>query len=301
MSAATTFFPCTWGRIKLWASSLSSESSRRLVVHELSSGDEHPVSDHGMAVRRVRAELLFDDFDDDTREPIARVRELEAAVELGKEQLFTHPLGRSFMATVGEFTWDLDEDSNVRNARIEFVPTAAVEPVSPASAGTGAALGESSVTQAASELDAALVDVDLSAPVTARAVSAVESWSATEEVPTRQVYNETAGIASEIDTLVDEQGLEDDIELFEAWRAATMLGDAMRTAAIAATSSPATYVVRLTEPVPLLPLMAQLYGGAEAEERARQASELNDIRTPGWLPPGAYTLPRRTVGVRTRF
>lgn len=302
MADPSAFFACTWGRLRLWLASISTDNSRTLVVHELSRGDDHPTSDRGLRPRRTRCQLLFDDFPGERSTPTDLFRQLKAQVDSGLEYMFSHPIDGRYMARVSEFNYDIDENSVIRNVAIEFVASEPIESVSPSAAGTGLALGESNVTQAADDLDIALADVDRDTTLTGRAKASVESWSSGDTVPTRQVLVEHAGISSDVQTLIEDGELEDDIALFDAWVAAVMFGDAVRSAAIAATSEvAATYTLRITTPMPLLPLMARIYGGAEAEDRARQATELNDIRTPAWIEPGVLVLPRKTVSTRTSF
>jgi hypothetical protein len=302
MADPTAFFQCTWGRLKLWLAEISTDNSRDVVVHRLSRSKrrgDNPTSDRGPREGRSRCKLLFDDFPGELT-PTELFRRLKAQVDSEQEHMFQHPLDGRYMARVGEFSYVIDEDSNIRDVSIEFIASEPIDSISPAGAGTSSALSESNVSQAADDLDAELADVFLEATVADRARTAVESWSAAETVPTRQVLVESAGITDEVSILIEDGGLEDDIELFGSWRASVMLGDAVRSAAIAATSEvAATYTIRVVMPLPLLPLMARIYGGDEAEDRARQATELNDIRTPGWIEPGVYTLPRKTLSART--
>jgi cell division septum initiation protein DivIVA len=121
----------------------------------------------------------------------------------------------------------------------------------------------------------------------------IAAWN-NGDVPTRQIMIDAARISNNIAVMIDVGGLELDLALWPAFKAAIMLGDAVRDAAIAATSdTPAVFTMRVVERTALLPLAARIYGGAQAQDRAAQIATLNDIPTPAWLPPGDYLLPVR--------
>lgn len=288
-------FAVSWGRLTLWCAAIGTSLPRQLIVHRQSSGDEHPVDDRGLDAQRSRVTILFDDFDGEKTTPVARFRELLAAHKLGTEAMFTHPIDGAFMAKIGEFSYDLVSDYGTpQNVSCEFVPVDTVNTVSPAGANTSGSVGEGAVNAAADDLDAALAaaGIELEDPPTDLGREAAESWVSGETVPTRKVIVDTANISSMLSAMIVEQGLEDDLALWDVFVATIMFGSATRNAAIAATSEvPAVFVLRVRRVVAILPLMARIYGGAEAEDRARQAEELNDIRTPGWFGPGDLLLP----------
>lgn len=298
------FVPITWGRLRLWCARVETDNSRNLIVHDLTQGDEHPVHDGGLVAHRVRCELLFDDFPGETDPPKVRLERMRAAVNIGAEAMFTHPIEGAFMAKVGRFEYRFDEDSNI-TASAEFVPADGATPVSPAGAGVPGVAGEASVDAAADALDFELESVyddatlellfgleDSPKVTTQLARDAVATWGEGETVPTRQIITDTADISNRLAAMIDTLALEDDLAVFGIYKATILLGDAVRAAAIAATSeTPAVFTMRVTTPIVLLRLMAQIYGGAEAEDRERQVRELNDIRTPGWFGPGELLLP----------
>jgi len=126
--------------------------------------------------------------------------------------------------------------------------------------------------------------------------SSVASWADDEETNTRKIAIDAARLSESIATMIEVGELETELALFPAYKAAIMLGDAIRSAAVAATSETSTvFVMRVMTPVALIALAAKVYGGREAQSRARQIASLNDIRTPGWLEPGDYLMPTRPV------
>lgn len=303
MALANEFFEATWGRIKLWIRELQTDNSRTLVVHELTSGDEHPVQDRGERIRRTTVALLFDEMTGEDLPPLDRFMRFKAAVDSGAEAVFTHPIDGSFMAKVGEFSYRIDENSNIVDASAEFVAVDEIVAIMiPATSGAGGLAGEGAVSAAADDLDIQLALVDLETDVTDDARAAVEAWTSGEDVNTREVVADVADLSDRLADLITGAGMEDDLALFEAYRATIMLGAAIRAAAIAATSeTPAVFSIFVASSVPLIPLMARMYGGANAEERARQVEALNDISTPGWLPIGRYVMPVQTTAERAEF
>lgn len=303
--ALDALYQITWGRFTLWCSSVSTENSRSVVVHELADGNVHPLQDRGLAPHRTRCSLLFDWMKGETVSPIQRFREFkQAAVDVGGTALFTHPIDGRFVARVGEFSYDLDEDGNVANCTAEFIKDAELTAVSPAAAGIAGATGAGGVEATAAELAAELEDIGVDSTIPADAVAAQSAWTAgDEQVSTRQILIDAARLSNDIASLIEGEGLEDELEKYEAYHAAIMLGEAIRSAALAATAETSSvFVVRLTRPSSLLALCASFYGGAEAEDRERQVIALNDIRRPGWLDVGVdYLFPTRSVDAKAAF
>lgn len=300
---AEAYFQATWGRLKLWCASVQTDNSRDVVVHQLTSGDVHPTQKRGLRPRRTRCTLLFDDFPTESASASDRFRQLKAAVDAGAEAIFTHPIDGSYLAEVGEFTYVIDEHSNVTDCSIEFIATEEIEAVSPAGAGTSGISGEGSVTQAADDLQAALDEAGIESTVPADAVTAQASWTESEDVSPRQVIVDTAALSDRLSALIEDEALEDDLALWDVYRAAIMLGDAIRTAAIAATAEvPTVFSMRVMTPVALLALAGRVYGGDEAEDRARQIASLNDIRTVAWIDAGTeLIMPAKSTSQRATF
>lgn len=285
---AEDLYQTTWGRIRLWCSSISTNNSRRQVVHELATGDVHPVQDRGLEARRCTLSLLFDEMPTESASAKERFLAFKAQVDRGDEEIFTHPIDGAYLAKVGECDYEIDEDTNIVSARVEFIATAEIEAVSPAGSGTSSAAGGDAVAARADELNAALESVDISSTVTTDAVAAQEVWATAETVPTRQIIADTAAMSDRLASLIDTEGMEDDLALWPAFRAVIMLGDAFRSSALSATSdTPNVFFMRIGATVSLLALCVRIYRGAEAEDRARQVQDLNDLRTPGWIPAGS--------------
>jgi hypothetical protein len=289
--AAADFFEVSWGNVRLFCSTISTDNSRTQVVHELAAGDEHPVSDRGAAPRRTKCALLFDDFPGESDTPLDRFLKFKAQVDDGAEEVFTHPIDGGYFAKVSEFTYDIDEDSNITNAMAEFIANQPIVATLQPGRGTIPSAGIDAVAARADELNAELESVDFDADMEAAGleptfVSAAallpEAWSENPDITAREILVDVAAVSNQLSTLASL--LEDDLELFAAYRATIMFGAAFRDSAISATSeTPHVFILKLGSPTSLLALVARTYGGAEAEERERQVRSLNDIRTPGGL------------------
>jgi hypothetical protein len=291
--------PITWGLIRLWCSRIETTAGRMLTVHDLTQGNSHPVHDGGLDAKRVRLTLIFDDFPGETEAPEVRLQRIIAAHENGTEAVFSHPIHGTFLAKIGSFSHTADEHT-VFQAEAEFVPVEDVQPVSPAGAGVPGIVGEASVGAAADALDGEIDLVQLGIfldedplETTALARERVAAWNTGEETPpTREIIADTADVSARLSTMIEDGGLEEDLALFDVFRATVMFGESFRAAALAATSeTPAVFVMRVTTPIVILRLAAEVYGGVEAEDRDRQIRALNDIRTPGWFGPGDLLMP----------
>jgi hypothetical protein len=388
---------CAWGDIRLYASKCNWNAGNTLVVHDLASGNAHPVQDRGDKANRTKLTVQFDDFPDATVTGAQAYRALRDAARRHERRLFIHPMDGAFFALVGDFDPAIDE-SSVTTAEIEFVFDGDSDVVvQPAGIGTSAAAGEGAVSAAADALDQELAnidhgfdpgvpgkidfsqpvqqsidvafDVDVNADVSvsanfsasasanasasatataaasasaaadasamafagayARASAAVAagitagltqasgnfafayasaaltmdarlsaaSWNTGDPPTPRKVLTDAARISDSINLMIGVGQLEQDLLLWPAFVAAIQLGAAIRSAAQAATAdTPRLFTMRVLHQTSLLPLAARVYGGAAAQDRARQIAQLNDIATQGWLDPGDYVMPARQSG-----
>lgn len=285
---AAEYFDVTWGRTRLWCSSIQTDNSRTQVVHELSTGDTHPVQDRGLAPRRVRCELLFVDMHNEKLSALERFLIFKGQVDNGNEEVFTHPIDGSYPAKVGEFNYTIDEDGNFADVTAEFIAADEVVAVNPAGPGQTTPTGIDAVQARADELLADMTEFEIDSTIPADAIAAVDAWTSGDTVPTRDIVNQTADLSEQLSSFIEDEGLEDDLELWDVYRSTILLGDAIRSAALAATSETASiFIVKIAAPTSVLGLAARTYGGLEAEDRERQIRNLNDIRTTsGLLEPG---------------
>lgn len=136
------------------------------------------------------------------------------------------------------------------------------------------------------------------ASLTADARAITTAWASQDDVSPRQLQIESARLSQSIADLITAGELELHLELWPIFVAAIALGDALRSAAIAASADTArVFTARVQSTISLIPLAAHIYGGTDAMRRARQIAQLNDIKTPAWLTPGDYVLPEAPPGV----
>jgi hypothetical protein len=291
------FYDVTWGSVRLWCSSITTDNSRTQVVHELAEGDDHPVQDRGLAPRRVQCSLLFVEMPSEQTSALDRLLSFKAQVDDGEIRLFTHPIDGGYYANVEAFSYTLDEDGNCSDASCTFIKSAVAEGPVPAGSGTTAVAGEESVAARSAAFDAAIDAVNIESTIGDDAIAATEAWSSVDIVPTRQVIVDVAGLSTALSTLIEVEGLENDLKLFEAYKASIFLGASIRAAALAALAeTPKLTAIRIAESISVWALCRRIYGGAETEVRSRQVLALNDIRTPGWIATGSVV----TIPVPTR-
>ncbi len=291
------YYDITWGRIRVWCSSLNTDNSRTQVVHELSSGDDHPIQDRGLGPRPVTCALLFIEMPSEPSPPQDRLEEFAAQVNRGDVELFTHPINGSYLVHVENFAYDIDEDGNIENATCTFLPAGEIQDLYPAQIGVAAATGTDAVSARASALSTELDALGIESTIPAEALETTESWVESAEVSARDVIVDAARVSTAIDAMIEDEGLEDDLALWPLYQATVLLASAYRQAAIAATSeTPSLFFMLISTPTSVLALVTRVYGGAEAEDRDRQVRALNDVRSPGGLiEAGAYlAMPARS-------
>lgn len=391
-------YEAAWGNIRIFLSTFEWEAGNTQVIHELASGDDHPMQPRGKRLRTATAELIFDDFPGAAERGVEAYRRFEAAA--GERRIFTHPVEGSFYARIGEMKPKIDE-SSVICVTCQIIPDTSVDPVTPTGASTSTASGQNAVGAAASVVEkkmaaahigfptailakmnfklglranvklgfqanlnvglsanlsagvsasaaatatasgtasafagatasasalafadvyadayaqaqvSALADATAtgsasafalayaSAAVTADARATVDAWRANPDLSLRQIQIDAARLSQSIADLIAQGELELHLELWPCFVACILLGEAVRAAAIAASSdTPRVFQVRVRTRTSLLPLAAKLYGGAAARDRAAQILTLNDIKTPAWLEPGEYLMPARDPSAR---
>lgn len=282
--AASDFYESRWGRVKLWISRIMDDRSRTVVTLSPAVGSEHTRQDRGDAPHDVTAELLFAEIPSDPMKPVDRLLLFDAQVRAGEPQIFVHPLYGAYLARVEGWQHEIDATSNIASATVTFLAESPAEQVRTADAGTSLTAGAAAVDAAAETLDAALADVDVESDVPATAKAAVEAWSESDDVPTREVLATAADMRTQIEDMIAVNGFEDDLAYWDAYIAAVELQAAFRSAALAATAStPKLFLLRIEAPTSVLALVTRVYGGTEAEDREVQVRALNDIVTVGGL------------------
>lgn len=275
-----------FGGLRLWISRLSTNKSRTLVKHELSSGDDYVVQDRGRELLSATASLLFDWMDGDQLSPLQRLNSLRAAID-DQPRIFAHPVEGSFLARVGDFKYDIDESGVISAQSVEFVAVSDVQAVATATAGNllGPGIGIASV--AVDELLAELEDSGITSTTPAIAQATVDGW--TDDTSPREILAETGSVTSMLGAQAD--GYDSDIGLWQAFKQTVILAEAVRIAADAATSTSAsTFLVRIGTPIALRALLQNTYPADEADERYDDIMQLNDIASPWSIDQGTELL-----------
>lgn len=285
------FFDITWGRIRVWCSTVSTDNSRTQVVHELSSGDDHPIQDRGRVARKVTCALLFVEMPNEPLLPQDRLEDFIAQVDRGSVELFTHPLAGSYLVHVENFTYDLDEDGNVENATCTFIAAGELEESYLIQGRTSPITGVGDVSSRADALADALADFELESTIPTEAKKTSDGWLTTADVPIRDVLVGAATVSTALDALIVDEGLESNLDLWPVYQATVLLAASFRQAADAAVSeTPSIFFMRIASPTSVLALVTRVYGGAESEARDRQVRALNDLRSPGGLIEAGVTV-----------
>jgi hypothetical protein len=295
--ADAAWYRSSFGELRLWLSRISTDRSRTLVVHEMSSGDDHVIEDRGRGPVRARCTVLFARMAGDDLDPLERCRRLQAVVD-DRPRIFSHPTSGSYLARIGPFTEEVDE-FGVITAEIEVLQVAPAEAVAPAGAGAIPVTGAGAVSAAADAVTAELADVGMTSSLPGDATAAVDGWTSADTVNTRQVLTELGSLTSQLGDQAD--ALEGDIGLWAAFKATMLLTEAVRAAADAATSDTAqTFSALISAPIALRALLAAIYPADEVDDRYVQAMALNDIAAPAWLEPGTeLLLPQLAAAARS--
>lgn len=309
MALPDELFEASYGTIRLFAAEVETDNGRDQVIHPLARGDAHPLQDRGLKPRISTLQLIFDDMQGEPVSGIRRFRQFKEIVDSGDmPQLYRHPIDGSYNASVGDFTYRIS-DSSVVTATVQFIADDDVKPISPTSASSGTATAEGAVDQAVATFAKSMLDVGIDTDLGDQAAAAQDRWLGTgddgaDPVPTRQVLVDVAQLITGLEVLIVDAGMEDDLQLWPALRDTLLLMEAVRGAALAATSdSAAQFTVRIGEASrSLLALCVSVYGAAQAEDRMRQVSSLNDISTVAWIDPGTQlVMPAKSISPRANL
>jgi prophage DNA circulation protein len=101
------------------------------------------------------------------------------------------------------------------------------------------------------------------------------------------VFLETATLIEKIDEAADELELLGDLGRWQAYEQMMVLRYSLVNAAASFTAATAALVdLHVDQPRPLIMICAEIYGAAEAQERADEIAKANRLRTPGLVPRG---------------
>lgn len=278
------FYQSSYGGIRLWCAEITTVNNNTLVVHQLTSGNTHPIQRRGQDLKEASCVLLFDDMRGESDSPLVRFRKFRDLVNEGDPQIFTHPIEGSYLAVIGAFTHTVNGDGTI-TANCTVMPHEEARAVSPGGTGSSLSAGEGVVEAAADNAEKALEDFGLETVVIDKSRAMVEEFEA-ETPNTRAITAAVSELSSEIGEAIDSLGLDQNISLWPAYRSMMFLADSILTAGRAATEVTRVVTILINRPTALRRLMAKLFGAFEADERYAQVMNLNDIATPAWIPMG---------------
>lgn len=287
----TAFYQSSWGDLRLWISEISTIGGRDKVVHDLSTGDVHPIQDRGGQNKVARVTILFDWMDGDSIAPLDRLRLFLAQID-DKARPFRHPILGTYLARIGDFNHKVD-GQGVISGEAEILPAAAIAPfAAPGSNGIPAA-GAGAVDDAADAADIEFNEVDASSPLPAAAKQAVSDWTSAADPNPRAVLAQTGSLTAQLGELADT--FSESLDTWQAYKATILLSDAVRSAAETTTSqASSTFVAKIAARIALRAYLAGIYGADEVDLRYTQAMALNDIANPASLDPGVeLVLPQK--------
>lgn len=283
----------SFGGLRLYLESIDRDVGRALVKHEptraglAQGGGGFVVDDRGPRLSVVECSLVFCPVAGE-RPFLDRYREFLRLKDAGA-QIFTHPVYGSYRARVGECRESIDTGAVDRiSLSVEFVPDGGADPVVTVQAGVSAAAGAVSVRLTADQLKALYAELGETSTVADDAADAADRWAdADGTTDPRTVLVELASLSARIDTEVEDLELASDLSRWQAYRSALILRDNLRGAAQAATQEVdhVTEVV-LEVAIPLVVLMARLYGAKDATARADQVASLNGLGSRLLVPAG---------------
>lgn len=279
-------FPASFGGVSMLLSSMSGRGGRDVVVQSPSRGDAHFLQDRGRRHRELDCELLFVD-EPGKAPPDERFREFKQLVDKGGAEILSHPLEGSYRARASNFEYEVDSDTLEIRASCTFLADGEPQAVFRSGAGAAPSAGVEEVGATVAATDEALTAEGLASTVTGDCLSTVTAWSQAENPSSRAIYLEAGSLAERLDAEIKAFELATDLSRAPLYRQYITLRYQITRAAEAVTSEEdRVFDLVVTEAIPALLLCSQVYGAAEAEDRARQVANLNRLRTPGRISPG---------------
>lgn len=306
---STTFFQSAWGKVRLWLSNISTSDGRKQVVKEYTRGDLPDVQDRGKVPRRTRCSILFDMFPSDPIDPIDRLEMLIAEVADSATtgpKLFAHPIYGTYLAAIEDFDHTID-DSGTIAATATFIATEDTGVIFTFATGISQEIDADALNNASDFLDSQLADFGLTTKLTSQARSLADQFQravnqANDQIDaqlakTSGLRNTLVGVASISDQLWAEQDrlqVTANTAMWPVFRAYVLLGEAVRSAAVASTPQVESLItVRVDGAMSLWSLLTKTYGARKAPARRGDVMALNSLKTPARIPSGTIlVLPR---------
>lgn len=267
------------------------------------------LQDQGLGARETTCRLIFWDRDpiegedpaQSLRSPRERFNAFVAAYASEGTHDFCHPQTGIYPAKAEGLSWEIDPEEDVIYAECRFVE----DSLEPAFLGGANSLPfDSSLAAArvqAQRLEAELLAAGLDAALAADAAATVDRWDTADTLSIRDVDNALKSLASNIDDSIVELELMTRLDRMPILRGTQMLLFSMRQAAgKIRQTQPQIVSITTTRDLPLLIILADYYGAADARTRRDEVERLNDIDDPTLVPAGTTLRVPARVSSRAR-
>lgn len=286
---AENLLQAAFGTVRLYAVDVDTDIGRSLIIHTPAQGDEYTVVDHGARLERTRLEVVFCHVPGEKDDHRKRYEQFKALRDEGKPQIFVHPIHGSYRAKIGECRMMAGSQDDCIRLSVEFVASEPPkESVRPVGAGLSPLAGPEAVAVEVALTKTELAAQGLSSSVPAEAQTTVESWEEIDlDENSRQVFVEATSQIEKIDAEISRLTLATDIKRWPLYVRFVNLRDKVLSAAEAAAAPVAQvfdYVVQAQ--TPLRVICARTYGADQAEAKAREVRQVNNLRDPALVPAG---------------
>lgn len=284
---AEQYFEASFGEVPLHIGSIDTDRGRDIAVQSPSYGDRHTLTDRGLRQQRTTCEVLFIDRPG-WRSYLERYDQLIRMFEAGEVAIFSHPIDGSYRARCSEVSVRAEADSLSLSASCTFLREDPPRVVRELGAGIDTSAGPEALSVAAMFADERLAVHGLTSAAPTDALAAVTAWSeAGDDLDAQRVYLEVATLTDRIDTAIADLELAQDLSRYQAYEAMIRLRYSLtRAAEVFTADSRSLFELYVETPRPVIRICADVYGAAEAADRADEVTHLNRIRTPNLVPRG---------------
>lgn len=278
-----------FGSVRLYAVDVDTDVGRALIVHTPAQGDDYVVQDRGRRLERCRLEVLFCDVPGERDDHHKRYRQFKALRDEGKAQIFVHPFHGAYRARIGDCREAVSAENDSIRVSVEFVPAEPPkESVNPAGVAVVPLAGPEAVAVEVALTNTELTSQGLTSAAPSSAQTTVESWSEIDlDEDSRKVYVEATSTIETIDAEISRLQMATDIKRWPLYVRFVLLRDKVLAAAEAAAGPVAqVFELAVVAPTPLRALCARTYGADQADAKAREVRQMNNLRDPSLVPAG---------------
>ena len=239
-------------------------------------------------------EVLFWETEEEAAERIAgvlgpthldRYRAFAGLCHDGKSHTLVHPFEGSLSVWVSDFEVSGD-DTSLIVVRCTFEEDTDRTRIFRGGAGTRPPVGAASVRAAADEVELWITELGVESDIPDKANALMDAWDDVDTT-SRQINLELASFSAELGEAVTDLELALEVDRWPLARALIQLHALVRqTAAARVEIEDRLIELKVEVARPLRVIAAELYGASQAEARATELLELNDLGRPGLVPAG---------------